>query len=136
MKTRSGILLALVVLLGGCGHEGPVTVPVRGRVTFDGAAPPAEGMVYFAPEQVPAGLPRRPGRGRFGTDGTYRVTSFEDGDGLVPGTYRVRVECWKKAPTMSEPGINYVAGECRPATIEIKADGRYGDVAVDTPLAK
>jgi len=31
-------------------------------------------------------------RALFDLDGKFQAMSFEDGDGLVPGTYRVRVE--------------------------------------------
>ena len=46
----SGLILLVVI---GCGPKGPVSVPVRGTVTFDGK-PLAEGKISFiTPGRVP-----------------------------------------------------------------------------------
>jgi len=106
-------------------------VPVQGKVTFDGGPPPAEGGIFFAPVEVAAGLPRRPGMARFGMDGQFTVTSFSGGDGLVPGTYRVNVECWKVPPTMETPGESYVADDYHPADVKVAPDAGSVDVPLD-----
>jgi len=130
--------LAAAVVLSGCGPDRPETIHVRGTVTFDGAAPPAEGMVYFAPVRAAEGFSRRPGQARFDTGGAFDVTSFGKGDGLVPGTYLVRVECWKTPPSMDNPGAgeSYVAGDYEPETIEVSAESGTMDLTLDVPLAK
>jgi len=130
--------LATAVVLTGCGPDRPETIRVQGTVTFDGKAAPAEGMVYFAPVEAAEGLPRRPGQGPFDTSGEYDVTSFGEGDGLVPGSYRVRVECWKVPPSMESPGAaeSYVAADYEPETIEISADSGSQTIDLDVPLAK
>src|SRR6056297_2940471 len=82
-------------LLGGCGNSNrPTTVPVRGMITVDGETPAYPGALFFAPLEVAEGYPKRGGRALFDTDGAFAATSFNEGDGLVPGTYRVRVESW------------------------------------------
>ncbi|MGB8853308.1 MAG: hypothetical protein WCC69_07070 [Pirellulales bacterium] len=43
-------------------------------------------------------------------DGAFVVSSFKQGDGLLPGTYDVRVECWKTRPQGSEDGKPAVKG--------------------------
>ena len=130
------IVISMALVLAGCGPDRPQTVPVRGKVTFSGEAPPAPGMVYFAPVEVAEGFPRRPGRAWFERDGKFTVTSFSEGDGLVPGTYRVRVECWKKVPTMGTPGESYIAADHQLTTVEVGAEAGTVDVPVDVPLAK
>ena len=93
----------------GCGNsDRPKTVPVSGSVTFEGEPPEYPGALFFAPLEAAEGYPRRGGRALFGTDGRFEATSFEEGDGLVPGTYRVRVESWKEPPSMGRPGVSYV----------------------------
>jgi len=92
------IVALLLAALTGCGPARPKTVAVDGRVLFDGQRPPQPGMVYFAPLEPAAGYPRRPGRAAFDADGRFRATSFNDGDGLVPGRYRVAFDCWASPP--------------------------------------
>ena len=94
----------------GCGRDGPETVPVAGKVTLDGGAWPTAGRLYFNPLEPAAGLPRRSGTADFDTDGRFRVSSWEKGDGLVPGKYKVGVACWKVPPSMEgPPAVSYVA---------------------------
>jgi hypothetical protein len=109
---------------------------VRGTVTFDNGPPPAEGAVFFAPIAAEKGYPRRPARARFGRDGTFAATSFEPGDGLVPGEYRVSVECWKVVPSMGGPGVSYVGSSFAPENLVVNVDQRRVDWNLDVPLAK
>jgi len=68
---------------------------------------PASGRILFVPRAVEGGAspsrPLRPGLATFAADGAFRATSWTPGDGLVPGTYAVVVECWKVPPTMDGP---------------------------------
>ena len=103
------VLIALAISMLGCRNsDRPKTITVIGNVTFDGNAPEFAGGVFFAPIEAEEGYPRRGGRALFETDGSFAATSFDDGDGLVPGTYRVRVESWKEPPSMGKPGVSYV----------------------------
>ena len=118
----------------GCGTDRPDTVKASGTVTFDGGKPPAGGMIFFAPITVAEGFPRRPGRATFDTDGTFTVTSFSDGDGLVPGTYRVSVECWQTPPDAAgTPGISYVADDFSPENVSIPVDEGRQTIDLDVP---
>jgi len=100
MTSRAVFALAGLLLLSvaGCGPNRPDTVPVSGQVLFAGEQPGGEGMVYFTPLEPAEGFPRRPGRAAFGPDGQFVATTFEEGDGLMPGTYRVAFDCWDKPP--------------------------------------
>jgi len=107
-----GLLLAgVLVPLVGCGPGGPEVVEIRGKVTYGGGEWPAPGVLYFTPAEAAPGLPLRPASAKFDTDGSFLVTSFDDGDGLVPGTYQVGVECWENPPSMDGggPPVSYVS---------------------------
>ena len=105
------LAFSLVVLSIACGCGGsdrPKTIPVSGKITFNGEAPEFGGGIFFAPVEIEEGYPRRGGRAMFDVDGLFSATSFEKGDGLVPGTYRVRLESWKQPPAMGNPGVSYI----------------------------
>ncbi|MGD9126567.1 MAG: hypothetical protein PVH19_04235 [Planctomycetia bacterium] len=93
----------VAVLFCGCGPSRPKTVPVHGKVTYFGGEWPSPGMLYFAPKESAEGFPLRPASAELAKDGTFTVSSFEEGDGLLPGKYVVTIECWKVAPTMRNP---------------------------------
>jgi hypothetical protein len=138
-RLPGGVLLVfpLGLLLCGCGRGGPETIEIQGRVEFDGGTCPAGGTVYFTPIAAASGEPLRPASGNFQTDGKFTVSSFGEGDGLVPGTYRVRVECWKQPPgDDGTPGISYVKAGYQAPDLTIEAGTRGPvDVEYDVPLA-
>jgi hypothetical protein len=116
-------------------------VPVRGKVTFQGSAPPARGTVIFVPITVQEGLPRRPGSAEFGTDGVFRVTSFRQNDGLLPGIYSAKVTCWKGNPyTSGDPTafdkFSYVPKDFNPQPVEVDSKLGKVEVAIDVPKKK
>jgi len=96
-KTALGNLLA-VVLLGsvlalGCGGQQdagrPKTVPVTGTVTHNGE--PVEGATVAF--QASGGSQSAIGVTDAG--GKYTLTTFESGDGAVPGAYQVKIFKYK-----------------------------------------
>jgi hypothetical protein len=126
----------LIPLLCGCRHSHlPPTVPVRGVVTFDGQACPGPGGLRFMPVTVQEGLPRRPGRAAFDKDGRFEVTSFREGDGLVPGTYRVQVECWQVEPAQGTPGVSFIAADYAAPDLVVAEDEREVKADYDVPAA-
>jgi hypothetical protein len=140
--TQQGTILLLAVLLAkvctGCGKSGLPMVPVSGKITFVGAPPPAAGSIAFNPISAQNGLPRRPGTAQFGTDGVFRVTSFKQNDGLLPGKYSARIECWKGNPaTSSDPNaferLNFVPKDFQPALVAIEAGSGAVEVNIDVP---
>src|SRR5438067_6330115 len=94
------ILAASLLLTSGCGSNLPKTIRVSGRVTFDGGAPPGPGTVYFLPQQAAEGFPSRPATGDFDKEGHFKATTFEPGDGLMPGKYTMHIECYETPPNM------------------------------------
>jgi len=133
----------LAILAAGCGGggRGVELVRVAGRLTCDGGSMPAAGQVLFVPRQVPGGAtpgrPLRPASATFATDGAFRATSWTPGDGLVPGTYAVVVDCWEVPPTMDGPAAKsflapaFGAAATTPLELVVPAGGGPQDVAFD-----
>ena len=121
------------LLAAGCGSSGPEVVPVRGKVSFGGAEWPKPGALHFTPIEPAPGLPRRPGMGQFDTDGSFTVTTFTEGDGLIPGHYKVAVECWEVPPQMNPSAStrSYVPVKCQsPMTSDLEVTIETGSGAV------
>lgn len=129
-----------LVAQAGCGGSKMPLVRVSGQITFDGAPPPAPGNITFNP--IPGtgtkGMPLRPGRAQFGTDGRYQATSFKDDDGLLPGKYEVRIFCMS-----GEPGVDgqyadltFVPPDYMPEPFLVKEGERNMRKDFDIPLHK
>lgn len=103
--------------LAGC-QPNYGTVPVQGRVTFAGKAPPAFCSVIFAPTVADQKL--RPGVARCDSNGNFRATSYNPRDGLLPGRYRARVRCISGG-TETEPPTNHVPPDFEPPEFEVPA---------------
>lgn len=95
---RACLVAAPLVLLTSCSDNGLGMVRVNGQVTFEGREFPQHCKVYFSPIEVPEGLPKRPAACRPDEDGRLSVTSWKEGDGLVPGTYEVTVQYYEPIP--------------------------------------
>jgi hypothetical protein len=76
--------MALLCMVG-CGNNHGC-VPVGGTVSYKGK-PVTEGEVSFIPVEGDG----RTGRGEISSSGVYQLTSFNPGDGVVPGKYKVSV---------------------------------------------
>jgi hypothetical protein len=82
----------------GCQRGGlPGTIPVRGKVIYAGR-PLTEGEVLYNPVDDSG----RRARGVIQSDGTFRLTTLQNGDGALPGEYRITVVAY--APHPGEPG--------------------------------
>ena len=78
---------------------------------------------------------------KFDPSGNFVAQTFADGDGLLPGEYTIKVECWDKPPSM-EPGTppakSYVPREIQlgtaPGWTVIVADDQPSvDLELDVP---
>lgn len=70
--------------LVGCGDGHPKRVPISGKVLIDGEPVPY-GTIMFVPEGF------RPAAGELGEDGSFKLTCFDGGDGVVLGTHKIQV---------------------------------------------
>lgn len=135
------MLFAIVAIhmLCGCGDSGPKTVAVRGRITYGGGQWPTTGVLYFTPVGTPGQI-MRPGIAKFSQDGSFAAHTFAEGDGLLPGQYVIKVECWEHPPALA-PGApapkSYVPREIRTGTaagwnIDVQP-GQALDLTLDVP---
>jgi hypothetical protein len=76
------LLLAIALILGGCGSNDKKTAVVRGIVTYNGKAVP-NGTISFIPVEG------RSATGEIKPDGSYTLTTFRKGDGAIIGQHKV-----------------------------------------------
>jgi hypothetical protein len=98
------------------------TVPVRGRVTFEGR-PAAGAYVVFQAQAKEGGPPRADALAD--ADGSFTLSTYEAGDGAVAGKYVVTV-VWRKPFFTAEgkPGPNalparYASPKTSPLVVEV-----------------
>ena len=78
-------LIAVLVLLPGCGDGRPKRVPVSGTVLIDGK-PLTSGFITF---HTGGG---RPASGHIDKQGRFTLTCFDKDDGVMLGTHPISVE--------------------------------------------
>lgn len=83
-------------LISGCGRSraapfAGMTIPVRGTVHYKGQ-PLTGGSITFEPDGG------REAHSSIGPDGSFQLTTFQNGDGAVPGTHRVAVTGQPRLP--------------------------------------
>lgn len=85
---RLGLALALIcqLFLVGCGSGKPATYPVPGSIKFEDGSPVTFGIVEFFHPELELSA-----RGKIQPDGTFRISTFEPGDGAVAGKHRVMI---------------------------------------------
>jgi len=94
MKTTKNIqpsafMLLLVIVLAGCGESENVEVfPTRGIVKFNGKPMSGGGAISLVPVVSQSG---KNAGGIINADGTFVLTTYQDGDGAMTGTFRVMI---------------------------------------------
>ena len=94
----------LAGLLAGCGPGDdvhPATVPVQGKVTYQGQPVP-KGTITFQPATGQAAV------GEIQTDGTYSLSTFKQKDGAIPGAHKVTIVANTGDPTKMPSSPGYV----------------------------
>ena len=95
---------ALAGLVVGCGSgedPHPPTVPVQGKVTYQGQ-PVTKGTITFQP---PGG---RPSVGEIQPDGTYSLSTYGQKDGAILGPHQVMIVANTGDPTKMPSSPGYV----------------------------
>lgn len=128
------VAVALLVGASGCGGgpSRPARSPVAGRVVTTAGAPCDGALVVFHP-RVPGRATDAKPVATTAADGTFRLTTYETGDGAVPGAYGVTV-VW---PAKAKEAKMSLSGEGAGGGGD-QLGGRYGDpaapkVSVDVP---
>lgn len=98
------VVLAACAGLSGCGDASPRTYPVRGKVVFADGTPLSTGGVVLS-ESASDGSAAVNARGAIAPDGTFELTTFNPGDGAVPGKHRVLVRAQRDPTIFLEHGI-------------------------------
>jgi hypothetical protein len=99
MHVRSVACAAVLFIFVGCtekqqGPERLRTVPVRGLVTLDGIPTPKLTVRLHSlekPQGESAIYAAKPSAMTEG-DGTFSISTYEQGDGVAPGTYSITLE--------------------------------------------
>lgn len=119
------VLMAAVGLLAapGCSkRQGRKVVPVNGRVLYNGE-PLGDAMVTFSNAEANIAA-----YGQSGANGRFKLTTFEHGDGAVPGKHRVsvrRVQIINPNPLGFDP---FTDGPAKPVTEVWLIPKRYGSL--------
>jgi hypothetical protein len=111
---------------------------VSGKVTLDGEKVPGPGYIYFTIDSTGKEGISRPGTAEFDAEGNYKVTSFEPGDGLMPGKYLLRVDCWKTPPNMDgKPVVSFIPQKYQDAAqsgLELNVEPNSKPITFDIKL--
>jgi hypothetical protein len=78
----------LLVVIAGCGKSKLQTVPVQGKVTWQGK-PLANADIAFHPQKLAVDGPHRLAIGKSDAEGQYTLSTIMNGDGVQPGEYAV-----------------------------------------------
>lgn len=123
-------VLICAVAAAGCGNK----VSLRGKVTYsDDGGPLTSGSVCFISDDFMA-------RGTIQSDGTYRVGSIKETDGIPPGTYGVYISGALReigtnpkgeAPTESLIDLKHTAPETSGLVLEVTPQTQRFDIVVD-----
>jgi len=122
MRTSPLKSITLAALLlgacSGCGGSGslPTLIPVKGKVTYKGQ-PLTKGTVRFEPD----------GYGRMATgdlqaDGTFVLTTYQTGDGVVAGQHKVFITGTGSNPRKELVPQKYTTADGSKLTADVNPD--------------
>jgi hypothetical protein len=90
---------------------------VKGKVTYKGQ-PLTKGKVHFEPD----GGYGRPANGELKADGTFVLTTFQPGDGVVAGEHRVSVTGTGPRTSKELVPKKYLSGDTSKLTAQVDSD--------------
>lgn len=98
MNRNAALTVLASCVLVGCGG-GPTPIPIKGTLVYEDGKPISAGSVRFVPQgeggRLAAGYTRK--------DGTFELTSFSAGDGILPGEYTIVVTKLAADPIPAPP---------------------------------
>ncbi len=121
-----GVALAPALLTAsGCGESWAEVFPVSGSVKFNGQVPTGARIVLHP--VTPPGPDAVAPIGRVGDDGSFKITSYESGDGAPPGEYVATIQ-WFQIDKDGNVGPNVIPAEyadakTSPLKVTVKGGG-------------
>lgn len=85
------LLLSMLLTMATSGCSRSPVVPVSGSISFPDREPPEVCRLTFVPTENDEGTAIRPGSATMDEAGTYHLTPFKGVEGLLPGTYSIRI---------------------------------------------
>jgi hypothetical protein len=105
------LLAAVAPLAAGCGGAQGKTIKAEGVLTYKDGTPIGSAMVLFEPKDKEG----RSASGFTDKDGTFELTTFNSGDGAMPGEYVVVVT--KKSAAATAEAAPVAAGASGAASV-------------------
>jgi hypothetical protein len=130
--------------LTGCSGSGPATTfQVSGTVKFPDGQPLTAGRILFRPDKDA----KYSARGGILEDGTFELSTFNEGDGAIAGVHKVMITPEVDRAALDEPAatrkrampvidIQYQSLRDTPLEVTVTADGsseNHFDLVVEPP---
>lgn len=136
---KLALMIVAAGLLTGCGDGKLKTWPVTGKVTFADGEPLAGGTIQFQ-SKLPAAAGLN-AQGAIGADGTFRLSTYVDGDGAIEGEHQVIVApapYWETATPNEGPSqplldAKYRSYETSGLTFTVKPGDNQCPITVERP---
>jgi hypothetical protein len=103
---RCLVLVTTATFLFGCSGDAskPKLGRVSGKVTYNSQRV-TKGIVSFVPSSGPGTETGQSATGEIGPDGSYKLTTFESGDGAVLGEHKVLIQSREDDPVLKGRGM-------------------------------
>src|SRR5262249_44907548 len=114
-------LVFFLLLLSGCGGsdgKGGKLVPASGRVLFKGQGVTAA-SIYFLPD-ADRGNNGSMGSAILQEDGSFTMTTYPKGDGVMPGAYKVTLDLGRRPEKELD---KYRRVETTPLKVDVPEEG-------------
>ncbi|HVX64938.1 MAG TPA: hypothetical protein VHC19_30250 [Pirellulales bacterium] len=117
---------AVALVSPGCGQSDRVAVyPVHGRLTFEGKPMAGGGSIALI---ATGGQQGKTAGAEIKPDGAFTLTTYEEGDGSMPGEFRVVVtQVVVKEPDASEDGQAVASGPISVVAEDERIPAIYSD---------
>jgi hypothetical protein len=120
MATFRWVVLAACAFSCGCGPAAgvsPTLIAVKGKVTYKNQ-PLTSGVIQFEPDDGYG----RAAFGKLEADGTYVLTTYKEGDGVIAGHHRVSIVRVDKKLARDRGFTKYTSPNTSDLTADVSAE--------------